>query len=203
MCKLICPSLFGLTGQTLSTSFTETMPQTPVEIKYPERDFKVVWNRLKNGVLSKYGRNILYLIIHERTFTRQRGFRLLPRKYDSPNCQFCGLEDTVTHKYATCLKVKEAWGKLRDILQQLDSLFIFESDHSILNLYFPKLTRENASIWLVGKFVEIVEKEVYINGKVLSGDNLMGWLMAQLSCCRFQSMPSLRSIPGIQRAGIG
>ena len=201
--RISLDSLTESTSKSIYISLTETMPQPPVEIKYPDRNFKVVWNRLRNGVLSKTTQNILYLTVHERTFTRQRGFRLLPNRYDSPFCQYCGLEETITHKYATCLKVSQSWDRLRDILNQLESFFIFESDHSIINLYFPKFMSENASIWLVGKYVELVGKEAILNGKIITGENLNGWLSAQLLSSKHQSMPNLGFIPGISRTGIG
>ena len=106
-------------------------------------------------------------------------------------------------KYATCLKVSQSWDRLRDILNQLESFFIFESDHSIINLHFPKLMSENASIWLVGKYVELVEKEAISNGKIITRENLNGWLSAQLLSSKHQSMLNLGFIPGISRTGIG
>ena len=134
----------------------------------------------KNGVLSKSGRNVSFLIIHERAFTRERGFRLSPRKYDSPLCLVCGLVETITHKYATCMRVAEAWERLKDILQDLEQDFIFETDHSIINMYFKRMTRENAVIWLLGKYLELLEKEVLLNGRLLTSKILDSWLSCQL-----------------------
>ena len=106
--RISMDSLFISTAKIIYNSLTETMPQPSVERKHPDRDFNIVWRRLKNSVLSKSGRNILFLIIHERAFTRERGFRLSPRKYDSPFCLVCGLVETITHKYAMCMRVAEA-----------------------------------------------------------------------------------------------
>ena len=97
----------------------------------------------------------------------------------------------------------DGWERLRDLLHQLDSQFIFESDHSILHLYFPKSIRENACIWLIGNYLDLVEKEVLLFGKILTREKLNGWLAAKYSEGKFQAMPDLGFILGIHQTGIG
>ena len=60
-------SMFSATSLSLYKSFTETMPPAAVELKYPERDFNLIWKRVGSNVLTNNGRTILYLIIHERS----------------------------------------------------------------------------------------------------------------------------------------
>ena len=109
---------FNLNSLSLSTtkdiyvSLTNTMPPPKVAIKHPNINYSLVWKRIVNGVFSKTSRNILYLIVHERCFTRERGFRILPNRYESPNCQNCDCLETIIHKHVSCPWVGDAWGRL-------------------------------------------------------------------------------------------
>ena len=128
----------------------------------------------------------------------------MPARYDSPLCQRCELcQDTSTHKLATCLWVVSGWNKLREILSNLEPDLIFESDHSILNLYFSLTRRENAILWLLGKYLELVEYETISNCRKISEGKLMGWLIAEKMDSKSLKMPELGFIPGLEREGIG
>ena len=71
-------NISAVTSKSLYLSLTETMPPPSVVLKYPDRNFKLVWNRLNSGVLCKLSRNILYLVVHERSWSKEGGFRLNP-----------------------------------------------------------------------------------------------------------------------------
>ena len=75
--------------------------------------------------------------------------------------------------------VVSGWNKLREILSNLEPDLIFESDHSILNLYFSLTRRENAILWLIGKYLELIEYETISNCRKISEGKLMGWLIAE------------------------
>ena len=80
---------------------------------------------------------------------------------------------------------------------------MFETDHSILNLYFPTSTRENACLWLIGSYLDLVDKEVFINGRKIKAEQLNGWLIAKSLESRHKSMPDIGFIPGLYQTGIG
>ena len=82
-------ALDDATTKSIYQSYLELMPPPPIEIKYPERDWPKTWLRLNNGVLTPSSRDILYLIVHERVFTRERGHRFIPNLIDSPFCTRC------------------------------------------------------------------------------------------------------------------
>ena len=64
-------SASSVTTKEIYNSYTETMPPPKVELKYPERNWNLVWKRLSNGVLSPTARDKLFYIIHERVPTRE------------------------------------------------------------------------------------------------------------------------------------
>ena len=44
-----------------------------VEDKYSHQDWKLTWERLNSGTLSQQSKSYLYLLIHDRVGTRERG----------------------------------------------------------------------------------------------------------------------------------
>merc|ERR1711954_381117 len=147
-------------------SLTEAMPPCSVELKYPDFSFNIVWKRINSGLLNKAGRNLLYLIAHERSWTKERGFRLNPNVYDTPLCPKCHMHVHLqTHKYALCEWVAPAWVSLRDIMNRVSPDLIFESDHNILHLRFSLVQRDEAVVWLLGQYLEYVEKEAILGNK--------------------------------------
>merc|ERR1711954_240069 len=98
------------------------MPDPDITVKYPLRDWSSVWRRLQNGVLGSSAKGILYLIIHEKVGTRERGNRLMPGRFPSPLCSTCTETDTISHRYLNCSRVSESWDWLKAKLVTLDSL---------------------------------------------------------------------------------
>ena len=112
-------NISAVSSKSLYLSLTETMPPPSVVLKYPERDFKLIWSRLNSGVLCKLGRNILYLVIHERSWTKERGFRLNPTKYDTPLCPKCHLFvhlTTWSNTFFAFMVYQAVWDAHRQIL---------------------------------------------------------------------------------------
>ena len=185
-------------------SYTETMPPPSVELKYPNISFDIVWKRVNSGVLNKTGRNLLYLIAHERSWTKERGFRLNPNIYETPLCPKCHLYvHTQTHKYAQCQWIVAAWEFLRDIVNRVAPDLIFESDHNLLHLCFSPMQRDSAVVWLIGQYLEYVEKESILGNKRLLQAHISGWLSAKLLESRNIGMADLGHIPGLETTGIG
>ena len=134
-------SLSGTTTKDLFKSYTETMPPSNIEMSYVERDWNKVWKRLCSNVLHPHARNCLFLIIHERVHTRERGYRILRHLYDSPLCLRCtsGSVDSQLHRYTKCLSTREAWFTFRELVESIDHLILFESDHSLLHFDWMKV----------------------------------------------------------------
>ena len=197
-------SLQEVTTKSLYLSFTETMPPPSVELSYPDRNFRLVWKRVSNCVLSKDGRTILYLIIHGRSWTKERGFRLIQNRYDSPLCPKCHIFiHDISHKYTKCSWLNSAWDFIREIMLNLEPVLMYESDYNILNLIYPQSSRENALVWLLGQYLEFVEIEVMIKNRRISRNHIRGWLQAKYAESQHASIPFIGSIYGLFPMGIG
>ena len=115
-----------------------------------------------------------------RFLDKERGFRLNPNVYDTPLCPKCHMHVHLqTHKYALCEWVAPAWVSLRDIMNRVSPDLIFESDHNILHMRFPLVQRDEAVVWLLGQYLEYVEKEAILGNKRLLRGHIVGWLSAK------------------------
>ena len=129
----------------------------------------------------------------------------MPHIYMSPVCTLClsGANASILHKYTQCHRVNDAWFTLRQILENIDPLLLFESDHSLINFYFTNLFREEPIIWLIGEFTSYLEHEVFLNNRMATGKGLLGYLDARRSSCGLMSIPPIGSIPEIDQIGVG
>ena len=94
----------------------------------------------------------------------------MPGRYDSPLCgRECGLVETSTHKYATCVWVSSAWQKILDLIIAIEPTLVFESSYDILHLNFSATHRDNAILWLIGHYLEFIEEHSVITIKELQG----------------------------------
>ena len=197
-----------ITTKQLYLSYIEDLPPPVIEDKFPERNWLLKWSRLKSGVLSPESRSILYLLLHERVGTRARGHRLMPGRYPSPLCPRCLTADTpetFCHRFIQCPYVTQAWEWLRSILFKLDPSYCIELDVSVLCLDFEKGMRENAALWAIGTYVDIVEQEVVIKENKLSLASITGIFKQRKQRSRYKAMPDLGLIQGIDfdQQGIG
>ena len=119
--------------------------------------------------------------------------------YENLTCLRCFTgPESIQHRYQRCNHVKDAWNTLRELLESIDQLVLFESDHSILNLYFSKLLEEEKVLWLIGEYVHFVDQESVLNRRKISSSDLIGYLEARRLACNFLKIPCIGHIPGIQ-----
>ena len=199
-----------LTTKQIYSLFLDDLPDPPIKEKFPDQCWSLTWERLKSGVLSPRARGYLYLLklIHDRVGTRERGHRLMPGRFRSPLCIQCEtntLRETSQHRYQQCNNVSEAWNWLYNTMISLDNTLALDDDWSILRLNFSKGLRENAILWLVGNFIEIVEREVVCKNTKLSVRSIRGILQQKKSESRYQALPELGPISGLdyEPQGIG
>ena len=58
-------------------SYTKSVPPTKIELSPLERDWSLIWKRLCFNIFSPMAYNCLFLVVHEKVNTRERGHRLL------------------------------------------------------------------------------------------------------------------------------
>ena len=145
--RLPLKKLETATTKSLYISFTETMPPPAIELTHVDREWDLVWRRLHSGVLTSTSRDTLYLIIHDRLYTRERGHRLMPGRVDDNLCQRCYLgSETISHKFQFCQHSFECWETIRELIDTAQPLCTSESDHSLLNLYFSAFHNDNTIV---------------------------------------------------------
>ena len=202
--RISMTDLPSITTKSIFLSYIETMPPPKVETKYEERDWELVWSRLQSGVLGSSARHTIFLIIHEKLFTCELAHRLMPLKYDSPICNFCtsGQVQTPLHRLVNCCRVSEAWNEVRELLELLDTSLILESDHSIVNLYFPKSLRDNAILWIIGEYLDYIENSI-LEIKTVKAAETIAHLRSKLILSKNKAIPDLGVIHGLHPTGIG
>ena len=134
----------------------------------------------------------------DRVYTRERGFRF-SNQVDSPFCTRC-LTNSIenqTHRYASCVLVPDAWNCLRELLESVDEDIIYETDHSLLHLYYSESINGNSILWLIAEYIDLVEREVVISNRKLSASHLLNHLRARKFACARLAMPDIGFIPGL------
>ena len=163
-----------------------------------------IWARLDSGVLHPEARDHLFYIIHERVFTRKRGHRILRNVIQDPTCIRCQTSvETIIHRFSSCSQVLEAWNQLRNILEILDNSLCFETDHSLINLYYSEPISHNSVLWLIGEYIMYIEQEVVLSNRKVSGHGLLNRLQSRWLECSKLSIPDLELIPGLFPTGVG
>ena len=79
----------------------------------------------------------------------------------------------------------------------IDQSLALRSYPEILHLDFPVSLRENALLWLLGSYIEIVETEVVLKDHVLDHHSIAGLLKQKKQIARHLAMPDLGMIPGL------
>ena len=195
-----------ITTKELYLALLEELPLPVVQVRNPDKDWDLIWQRLRNGVLTPESKSILYLIVHERVGTRERGHRLMPGRFPSPLCAICRREpDTDQHRYLSCESVSQTWNWLVDTMILLEPSLSMSDDIEILRLNFTKGLRENALLWLLSIYTEIVEKEVVLKGHILDPVSVRGLFRQQKQRSRYMAIPDLGPIPGLdfEPRGVG
>ena len=196
-----------VTSKHLYDCHVKELKDPLIVTKYPQRDWNLIWTRLNKGIFSSFSRGILYLIIHQRVGTRERGHRLMPGRYPSPLCTRCasGEIENYMHRYTSCICLSQAWEWLRGIFISLDPMILICDDDDIISLNFTRGFRDNAILWCLGIYLEIVEREVVLKNQSLSIATLKGVLKQRKLLTKHQAILPLGSIPGVDfnPTGIG
>ena len=187
-----------VTTKQLYQLFIEDLPPPNIVLKLPEQNWSLTWERLQNGSLSPEARSYLYLIVHERVSTRDRGHRLMPQRFPSNLCLHCGTEvATYQHRYLYCSFVSDIWDWLWDTARILEPSLTLTGEISLLRLNFIKGLQENSLLWLLGSYIEMVEKEVICKEKRLNLSSVLGHLKQKKQTAHRSAIPDLGLIPYI------
>ena len=167
-----------------------------VEIKYPQVNFQeLVYPRIKHAVLEAKQKDFLFALIHKIYPNRQRLF-LQRRTEDplclNPACKREGLVQDIEHIFCSCYKVRSAWQwTRRKILQLVTELGppLLVSNIDIILAMFPTCRQEVECIFILGTYVELVDREVVSGQKELLLNTLLGVLQVKTMNVNRRSVP--------------
>ena len=202
--RFVVGNLDEITTKSIYMTFAEDLPPPRIQNKYLDRDWNKVWARLNSGVLHPFSREVLFFMIHERTFTRERAHRIL-NVIETPFCDKCGSDivESVIHRFSTCSRVHSTWLSLRSTLETLDSSLCQESEDSILHLYYEESLASNSILWLIGEYVVFIENEVVLSNRNVSSQSLSNHLRSRWIECSKLNIPNLEFILGLLPTGVG
>ena len=99
--------------------------------------------------------------------------------------------------------VNQVWEWLKFQLTSLDISLNSDTDSDILSLNFQRGLRENAILWMIGIYVEMVENEVIVRGNPLKVTTASGIYKQKKLITKHQAIPDLGVIVGLDTQGIG
>ena len=189
-----------MTTKAIYTSrMADLLVPPKVELKYPQVNFKkLVYPRLQNKVLEVKQRDLLFSLTHGIYRNRARLFQ--QNRVDDNLCQnqACRRENLVhdvEHIFCLCYRVRAAWTWLRR------KMVVFLTDQGrppdvsnldILLARFPKERQEDECTFLLGTYVELVNREVVLKEKELLVDTLIGVLRTKTESARSRAVPQVQ-----------
>ena len=113
--------------------------------------------------------------------------------------------ETIRHRYEECGKVSHIWEWVTELISILDPMCIPDDTHEILFLNFHRSARESAILWLLGAYVEVIDREIVSREQVLSIRQVRGIFKQRKLMTRYQAMPDLGIIPELDfdQQGVG
>jgi exonuclease III len=180
---LMVEAMPDVTSKEIYKEFTCTFPPPKVIYRY-EVDWDVVWLRLNSPILSPLGWEGLFMIVHNIVPNRDR----LYEKFNMANSPACdraecaGERQDNAHLYTGCVLVREAWCWLRRrLLELLPQDHCHTSDFELINLFFGRHTQDEEMVWLLGNYVDLVNREVRGVRRTLRIEKMIGHFRQQLS----------------------
>ena len=170
-----------------------------MELKFPLVNFKkLVYPRLQNKVLEVKQRDLLFSLTHGIYRNRARLFqqnRAEDNLCQNPACRRENLVHDVEHIFCLCYRVRAAWNWTRK--KMVD--FLTDqgrppdvSNPDILLARFPNDRQEDECTFLLGTYVELVDREVVLKEKELLLDTLIGVLRTKTESARSRAVPQVQ-----------
>ena len=165
-----------------------------IDAKFPLVNFQeLVYPRISNPVLEAKQKDVLFSVIHGIYRNRSRLFHQNRTDDDlCPNqaCRREGLVQDVEHIFCSCYKVRSAWQILELVTELGPPLAI--SDTDIVMAMFPTFRFENECVFILGVYMELVDREVVSKQKELVVNCLLGVLKVKISNIRSRAVPQIQ-----------
>ena len=193
---LSATSLGSITNKAIYQGIT-SFPQPKVE-RESVVNYKQVWKRLHNPIVTPQARDVQFLLIHNKLPVPDRLFRI--GLNIDPYCSFCrgGVFGDVEHFFCSCSRVEQVWSWIRArILGLLGGQGAQISNWELINLFLPTCARETEIVWLISNYVHRVWEDLYIRNNEIKLDKFFGFLTFKYKVDQLSSGITLRQIEGI------
>ena len=142
-------------------------------------------------------KDILFALVHGIYKNRSR-LHEQNRAEDSlcphPACREEGLTQDVDHIFCSCHLVKEAWQWVRKKVVELlgtPGPPPVVSNKEILLAMFPEGTQETEVLFILGNYLQLVDKDVINKQKVLRVDSMLGVFKVKMEFIKTGAVPQL------------
>ena len=143
----------GLTNKMVYQSFSEYFPKTKIE-RDSDIDMSQVWTRLSSLGFNRVVQETSYLMVHNKLPVQERLFRINLSRDPYCSCSSAAVQDT-SHFFSTCDRTRRYWDWTKEIALSLLGI-INVSDECLLNLKWPKTSKDREICWLIGHYVFII-----------------------------------------------
>ena len=168
-------------------------------MKFPQVNLKkLVYPRLQNKVLEVKQRDLLFSLTHGIYRNRERLFeqnRVEDNICQNPAWKRENLVHDVEHIFCLCYKVRVAWNWTRRKMAE----YLTDqgrppdvSNRDILLARFPISRQDDECIFLLGTYVELVDREVVLKERELLVDTLIGVLRTKTESSRNRAVPQVQ-----------
>ena len=157
-----------------------------------------MYPRLQRKILEVKQRDLLFSLTHGIYWNRARLFeqnRVEDPLCQNPACKRENLVDDIEHIFCTCYKVRAAWNwTRRKIVNYLTDQGRPPdvSNPDILLARFPISRQDDECIFLLGTYVELVDREVVLKERELLVDTLIGVLRTKTESARSRAVPQVQ-----------
>ena len=128
----------------------------------------------------------------------------MPGRFQNNLCPNCGnFSETTQHRYLFCSFTSDIWGWIWSLCVMLDQSLILTGEESLLRLNFLKGLRENAILWILGIYIELVECEVILKQRKLDLSYVKGYIKQKKQTSHLDGIPELGLIPYIDWDVVG
>jgi len=173
--KVTAGTVKNLTNKTVYAVMTSTFPP-PKVVMESTRDYSIAWKRLHDPVVDSLSRDVLFLLLHNKLPVKERLFRI-GINHD-PYCLKCAGAEVhdIVHFFCTCETVCNTWVWLRGQVVQLGQMRVDVDDWDVVNLLFPKSSRDSEIVWLITSYVSYVWEMVHVRKSKVKLDKFFGYL---------------------------
>ena len=95
----------------MSRSFNHRM------LTHPDLKWNKIWRNINSNELCSKQRTLYYLLVNEKNNTQEQKFKQNYKSVKNPNCLFCGITETLEHKFKICRQIEGYWEMLKEITE--------------------------------------------------------------------------------------